>query len=298
MLTAGPRVIGAVVWFGLLAIPGTAEADGSAPPVVVHGDNQGGVVETTVTSPGTPGSTGTNAVPASTAGAGPSCLWTVDQVDNAAILGGAEGAGSVARGGSYYDVTCLDGFSFPGVYVPAGSPAAAAAAMVTPGQLALQARSRLPLPAPVTGHNPAVPLVNLATWWWVAPDAWRTLSQQTTAGPVWATVTATPVGSRWDPGDGSAAVSCVGPGVAYDPARPLADQSSACTSTYARSSAGQPQAGPNPNDRFFPVTVTVTWRVDWRGSGGTGGVLPQLTTTSTFPLPVAERQTLVTRGST
>ena len=278
------------------ASAGLAVADTS--PVVVQGDTKGGAVDTTVTSPGRTASSGTSVVPASTASAGPSCLWTVDQVDNAAILAGAEDAGNVRPSGSYYDVTCSDGSSFPGVYVPAGSAAAAAAPVVTPGQLALQARSRLSLPAPVAGHNPAVALVNLATWWWVAPASWRTLSQQTTAGPVWAKVTATPVASSWDPGDGSPPVSCAGAGVAYDPTVPLDAQSSRCTYTYVHSSAGQPQAGPDPNDRFFPVTVTVTWRVDWQGSGGTAGVLPALTTTSTFPLPVAERQTLVTRGST
>lgn len=278
------------------AFAGAAAGDTS--PVVVQGDTKGGAVDTTVTSPGKTASTGPTAVPASTASAAPSCLWTVDQVDNTAILAGAEGAGNVRQGGSYYDVTCSDGSAFPGVYVPAGSAAASAAAVVTPGQLALQARSRLPLPAPVAGHNPTVPLVHLATWWWVAPESWRAMSQHTTAGPVWATVTATPVASTWDPGDGSSPESCAGPGVAYDPTLALDAQSSSCTSTYARSSAGQPQVGPNPNDRFFPVTVTVTWRVAWQGSGGTAGVLPALTTTSTFPLPVAERQTLVTREST
>jgi hypothetical protein len=278
------------------AFAGVAAADTS--PVVVQGDTKGGAVDTTVTSPGKTASTGPTAVPASTASAAPTCVWTVDQVDNTAILAGAEGVGSVRQGGSYYDVTCSDGSAFPGVYVPAGSAAAATAAVVTPGQLALQARSRLPLPAPVAGHNPTVPLVHLAIWWWVAPESWRALSQQTTAGPVWATVTATPVASRWDPGDGSPPVSCAGPGVAYDPTLPLDSQASSCAFTYARSSAGQPQAGPNPNDRFFPVTVTVIWRVDWQGSAGTAGVLPALTTTSTFPLPVAQRQTLVTREST
>ena len=278
------------------ASAGLAVADTS--PVVVQGDTKGGAVDTTVTSPGRTASSGMSAVPASTSNSGPSCLWTVDQVDNAAILAGAEDAGNVRPSGSYYDVTCSDGSSFPGVYVPAGSAAAAAAPVVTAGPLALQARSRLPLPAPVAGHNPEVALVNLATWWWVMPGSWRTLSQQTTAGAVWATVTATPVASSWDPGDGSPPVSCAGAGVAYDPTVPLDAQSSSCTYTYARSSASQPQDGSAPNDRFFPVTVTVTWRVEWQGSGGTAGVLPALTTTSTFPLPVAERQTLVTRGST
>jgi hypothetical protein len=51
------------------------------------------------------------------------------------------------------------------------------------------------------------------------------------------------------------------------------------------------------NDRFFTVTVTTTWRVTWVGAGGSGGALAPLSTSTTFPLAVAQRQTVSTSGS-
>ena len=54
--------------------------------------------------------------------------------------------------------------------------------------------------------NTANPIPDLATWWWVDPAAWQPLRQRTQAGPVWAEVTATPVSTTWDAGDGSAVV--------------------------------------------------------------------------------------------
>jgi hypothetical protein len=101
----------------------------------------------------------------------------------------------------------------------------------------------------------------------------------------------------WDAGDGSQPVVCGGPGRAYDPNRPAREQSSDCTHTYPRSSAEQPQSGPDQNDRFFTVTVTVYWQVSWTGSGGSGGALPEIARTTSFPLRVVERQTVVTGGS-
>jgi hypothetical protein len=199
--------------------------------------------------------------------------------------------------GTWYDVRCSDGSLFIGVYV---APAATNVprAVVLAGRLAQQAANRLVLPTPRAQHNPSgTALVGLATWWWVDPGGWRALRQRTQAGPVWAQVTATPVSTTWDAGDGSTPLVCAGPGTPYDSARPDAAQSTACSHTYRRSSADQPQTGPDANDRFFTVTVTTTWQVTWVGSSGSNGTLPPLTTTSRFPLAVAQRQTVVTGGS-
>jgi hypothetical protein len=114
---------------------------------------------------------------------------------------------------------------------------------------------------------------------------------------VWAEVTATPVSTTWDAGDGSAPVTCAGPGTAYDRSLPESQQSTDCSHTFRRSSADQPQTGSSVNDRFFTVTVTTSWQVTWTGSAGGGGTLPVLTTSSSFPLAVAQRQTVVTGGS-
>lgn len=180
-------------------------------------------------------------------------------------------------------------------------PAAAAnppPVVLTPASLAQVAVNRLALPAPAVRHNPAGDaLVNLATWWWVDPGQWHPLTQRTAAGPVWAQVSVRPVRSVWDPGDGTPALSCPGGGTPYDTSRPAGAQSTDCSHTYTTSSAGQPQTGPDPNDRYFTVTVTVYWQVSYVGSGGAGGTLPAMTRTSRFPLRVVERQTVVTGGS-
>ena len=171
--------------------------------------------------------------------------------------------------------------------------------MVTPGELAQQAVDQLPLPTPQAQHNPnrmdgrPQTVVGVETWWWVDPASFRPITHTVRAGPVWATVTAQPVSTFWRSGSANADdVRCTGPGTPYDTARPADAQHTDCFTVYRRSSAGQPQSGPDPNDRYFTASVTVTWQVTWVGAGGAAGALPPLTRTSTFPIAVAEVQTV------
>lgn len=273
-----------------------AYADGGPPaPVVVSGDNHKGEVTTTVSSPGSAGSVQT----VSTSSGSVSCQWKLDNTDNTVMLGGAQPGSDAAQaaqqGGLFYNVICSDGSMYLGVFVPGanGGPA-----VPTPASLAQQAVNRMQLPAPEVRRNPAGDaLVNLATWWWIHPAQWRPMTQRTAVGPVWAEVTARPVRSVWDAGDGTPPLSCAGGGTPYDASRSPDAQSTNCSHTYTESSGGQPQTGPDPNDRFFTVTVTVYWQVSFVGAGGAGGALPVMTRTTRFPLRVVERQTVVTRGS-
>jgi hypothetical protein len=183
------------------------------------------------------------------------------------------------------------------VFVPAEGQGAVRVTE-TPGTVARRAVKQLKLPVPKVGLDPrGQALVGLAEWFWIPRAQWRSLRQRTAAGGVWARVTARPVGTSWDPGDGSPAVTCAGPGTAYDVSLPASAQSTDCSYTYTTSSVGQPQTGSNPNDRFFTVTVTTTWKVSWVGAGGTAGTLPAMTRTTKFRLPVAQRETVVTGGS-
>lgn len=157
-------------------------------------------------------------------------------------------------------------------------------------QLARRASNRLPLPLPAPKFNPSRPssagpatLVAIPTWFWI--EGWEPVRQRTQAGGVWAEVVATPVEATWDPGDGSPVVRCVGPGTAWKPGA----VESACEYTYVRSSAGQPA-------NVYTARVGVTWRVTWRGAGGRAGSLPLMQRQMTFPIAVAERQTVVTVG--
>jgi hypothetical protein len=81
------------------------------------------------------------------------------------------------------------------------------------------------------------------------------------------------------------AMSCAGPGTAYDPGRPASAQRTDCSYTYRQSSKSQPQG-------VYRVTVTVVWGGTWVGSDGAGGGLPDISRSTTFPLPVAEGQGL------
>lgn len=156
-------------------------------------------------------------------------------------------------------------------------------------ELARRATNRLLLPLPAPKFNPSRPssagpatLVAIPTWFWV--DGWRPISQRTQAGGVWAEVVATPVSATWDPGDGTV-VRCTGPGTAWRPGA----MDSRCEHVYVRSSAGQPR-------NVYTANVVVTWRVTWTGSGGRSGSLPLMERQTTFPIAVAERQTVVTTG--
>jgi hypothetical protein len=161
---------------------------------------------------------------------------------------------------------------------------------VTPAELAQQALQELqpPLPVPHTapprGQHGAV---GLPEWYWVPRAQWAPVQARAAAGAVWAVVTATPQRLTVSPGSGLPAKACPGPGTAYSPSAP---PSAACTYTYTASSAQLPGAA-------YQVTVTITWTAAWVGSGGTGGTLPALSTSATFPLQVAEGQALNTGGS-
>jgi hypothetical protein len=98
-------------------------------------------------------------------------------------------------------------------------------------------------------------LVGVATWLWIKPSAWQTLSATASAGTVTTTATATPTKVIWDMGDGGT-VTCDGPGTPYDPSRPTA--TSNCSYTW-------PQAG------SYQVTATIYWSVSWTAIGAPGG---------------------------
>lgn len=280
-------------------------AGGDADPVHVRGDNKGGTVDTTVVSPGSPGSRGAAtdvavANSASTAASGVTCTSSFPGDGGQLFREDRDGVP-----GRYYFRNCYDQAgnlrSHDLVWTPdfALPQAGAGAAGATPAQLAQQAVGRLPLPAPQVHHNPDATagrpqtVVGVATWLWVAGASYRTLTQTVAAGPVWATVTARPVSTYWQTGSADAAdVRCTGPGVAYDSRRSPDGQSTYCSTVYRRSSAGQPQTGPTDNDRFFVGSATTRWQVSWVGAGGAAGQLPDLERTSSFRLAVAEVQSV------
>ena len=180
--------------------------------------------------------------------------------------------------------TCSDG-SVDTAWVAAtpdgGSP-------VSPQRLAQRAVGRLPLPLPAPSFEPrrsstAGPATLVAIPTSFSLDRWSPITQRTAVGGMWAVVTAQPVAATWWPGDGGAPMRCTSASRAQGAA------AAACTHTYRRSSAAQP-------NNVYTARVVVTWRVTWRGSGGLAGSLPVIQRQTTFPVAVAERQTVVVVG--
>lgn len=252
--------------FANLAMASPASANG--PGGVDVTENIPGRVDTTVEIPGEPGSNGDGGG-ARPAGGGPTITCTIEE-------GGAFGSTYLVR-------VCSDATQT--IYVPP-TPGTPGTPSLTPVELAQSASNRLTLPRPAVGFSPdpashPYQLVNLPVWWWTLN--WAPLSQRTAVGGVFAEVTATPVQSAFDGGDGSEPMPCDRAGQVWHSG--LAEDSpKACRFTYRHSGTG------------LTATITTTWRVTWVGSGGSGGRLPDITTSTSQQLTVYERQAVNTYG--
>jgi hypothetical protein len=185
---------------------------------------------------------------------------------------------------------CIGGSTGPGPQAVLISNATGAP-QVTPQQLLAQALGELRVPSLTAATAPprgTDGLVGLPEWFWVPARQWYARVVTVTAGPVWATVTARPVGLTFTPGAGLRPVTCTGPGTAYERNEPAASQHTECSVTYERPSTGQP-------GNVYQVSLAVTWRISWTGSGGAGGLLDSaLAVAVGFTIPVAQGEALVT----
>lgn len=162
-------------------------------------------------------------------------------------------------------------------------------ALPAPGVLAQLAREYLRLPSPQIQSSPApaaLQLTQLPVWLWVAPAVWAPQSKTASVPGESVTATASPSSAAWSMGNGTT-VTCKGPGTAYTASANPAAASPTCGYTYPEPSTGQPGGA-------YPVTVTITWAITWKGPGGTGGVLAPLRTVARSQFRVAESQALNT----
>ncbi|WP_369391142.1 hypothetical protein AB5J72_28490 [Streptomyces sp. CG1] len=134
--------------------------------------------------------------------------------------------------------------------------------------------------------------VNLPTWIWLDKATFKTVSV-TASLPgtgLWATTTAKPVSLHIDPGTGDAQTSpasgeCTinADGSIGEPyTKGKANETPPCGVTYLRSS----------NGGSYALKATLTWQITWKGSGGTGGDLPNGTFATTTDVPVQEIQSV------
>ncbi len=270
-------------------------AQDAGEPVVVIGGR--GTIDTEITDPGS-------------TGALRRVNKSVETETTVGVGGGGTGSGSAGGRGQRCEYLRLPQLDTPGppamqafrytcddgsaghVAVRVGADPAAAAdtgqtvPLITPGELAQQAFNSLQLPHPEVGLSPdsgpgRYQLVGFPTWWWV--ENFEPVSQRTAAGAVWAQVTATPLYSTFDGGEGQEPVRCDGPGLPWRHGLPERSPG-VCAYSYQRPA------------ETVTATVTVTWQVTWVGSGDTAGELPLVRLSTAEPLTVYERQAVVTSG--
>ncbi|MGB6163296.1 MAG: hypothetical protein WCF33_12435 [Pseudonocardiaceae bacterium] len=213
----------------------------------------------------------------------PAVFWR--PVVGRAVLAAATAAPAPGQPGAWYVYLCdgtgiIPAVYHPPVWIPDGKPGGAPSA----AELARQARSQLVLPSPRIEANPAgAQLVNLPTWLWLDPAAWGPRSATAQVPGVSVTAVARPTSVSWSLGDGTS-VTCPGQGTPFLPGGDPRAVSPDCGHTYRSSSAGQAS-------QAFPVTATVHWVITWSGAGQSG-TFPDVTTTATARLRVAEAQAL------
>lgn len=132
-------------------------------------------------------------------------------------------------------------------------------------------------------------VVNVGTWFWVPRSVWKPVSATAHVvlpyGVFSVTVTATPSRLRFDPGDGSGAVWCTGPGRPWN-AR-LGDRArSDCMHTYRHSSDSRPRGR-------YPAHTAVEWTVRVTSNFGLSFPLPPLRTGLPTPVTVRELQAVL-----
>ncbi|MFH9981301.1 hypothetical protein ACH4ND_19020 [Streptomyces sp. NPDC017179] len=164
---------------------------------------------------------------------------------------------------------------------------------VTPQVLAESAYNRIRLPdTKVTLAPLQVTKVNLPTWAWLDKAEFKevsvTASLNVAGINIQATTTAKPVSLKLEPGtadaqtypaSGDCALNTDG-SIGEPYAKGKADKAPPCGIKYLRSSAGG----------TYKLRATITWQINWTGSGGTGGDLPDGTFGATQDITVQEIQ--------
>lgn len=121
--------------------------------------------------------------------------------------------------------------------------------------------SEASLPAPRVGVAPPAGkawIVNIAGWVWI--EDWLTRPYNGTLEGRTALVTATPIATTFDPGDGTPPIVCPGAGTPWTSTTDSNDPGQ-CSHRYQRST----------NYRKLPATVTVTYQMTWSANDGDSG---------------------------
>lgn len=205
--------------------------------------------------------------------------------DSAVDVGaGLQGDSTLTPGTLVYEV-CFDDTNGELVWTGrviwgAGGPVIA----IPPRVLADHALAQLVLPLPDVRTWPAIGAQVVRVPTWLHADNFISDSRTASAGGVSATVTATPVSTVWNMGDGTQ-VRCSTAGAVFDTGAP--STTSDCTHVFERSSARE--AG-----QAFSGSVSITWHLTWTSNVSQGGDLGNVTRTRPIAWRVEQIQSLIT----
>ncbi|KIZ15403.1 hypothetical protein SNA_28025 [Streptomyces natalensis ATCC 27448] len=165
---------------------------------------------------------------------------------------------------------------------------------VDPKVLAEYAYNAIKVPDAEVEMNPkGTQTVNLASWVWLDKAKFKPVSVTATLDSLHltATTTAKPVSLHIDPGTSNAEVYPASGdcpinddgsiGTPYKKGQ--GEQDPPCGITYLRATTNAPP---------YKLKATVTWKISWKGSGGTGGDLPDGTFGTSKDITVQEVQAI------
>ncbi|MEV6792755.1 hypothetical protein AB0M87_12270 [Streptomyces sp. NPDC051320] len=161
----------------------------------------------------------------------------------------------------------------------------------TPKMLADYAYNQVKVPETKIELKPETKsTVNLPTWIWLDKGTFKDVVVRAALPHtgLWAETTAKPVSLHLDPGTSDAETSPASGtctfnkdgsiGTPYKPGD--ADQTPPCGITYLHATNGSP----------YQLKASITWKISWKGFGGTGGDLPDGTFETTQDMNVQEIQ--------
>lgn len=165
--------------------------------------------------------------------------------------------------------------------------------VVTAEQLAATAadvvKQRVPTPAAVFSPNLAgghSALVQLPLWFAVPGEQWRPVTATADVPGLIATAVARPVALTFQTGDGSAAVTCPGPGSRWRAGMQEPLMPPACSFTYRNASSAA------PDGQAWTGRVSIRWHITWTATNSRGGDLGDITTGAAHRIPVREVQAI------
>ncbi|MER5969857.1 hypothetical protein ABT112_08990 [Streptomyces sp. NPDC002055] len=167
---------------------------------------------------------------------------------------------------------------------------------IDPKILAGLAYQQIKVPDTEVELNPNGPqTVNLATWAWLEKATFKPVSVTASIGGglnLQATTTATPVALKLEPGtedadlhpaSGECPIKKDG-SIGQPYTKGHASRTPPCGITYLRATSGKAS---------YPLNATITWKVEWTGSGTTGGHLPDGVFGAEQQVTVQEAQAVV-----